>query len=301
MAKTTGIAWCDSTFNPWIGCTRVGPGCDHCYAEQQDSRKRWGGTTHWGSGVPRHRTSASYWKQPLAWNAQQEDFRRQGDAPPWNVFCASLADVFDNEVPEAWRLDLWTLIASTPHLSWLLVTKRIGNVKNMAWEGWRERWPDNIRLLITVCNQEEADRDIPKLLALPCKNGISYEPALGPIQWRWTPYAHEATGESYREYLDRKGGVNEYEALRKINWIIIGGESGPKARPFDIAWARGAIARCKAAGVPVFMKQVGSCPIWGDEDSLLGRALREGGYVIKDRAGADPSEWPDDIRIREFP
>ena len=92
MAEKTGIAWCDSTFNPVIGCTKVGPGCDNCYAAEQDSRRRWdGGRIHWGPGVPRYRTSDSNWAQPLRWNAKQEDYMRQGDAPPWRVFCGSHA------------------------------------------------------------------------------------------------------------------------------------------------------------------------------------------------------------------
>src|SRR5882672_1152909 len=183
MAEKSAIAWTRSTFNPWIGCTKVGPGCDHCYAEALDKRMRYGKAVHWGAGVPRFRTSAENWRGPLKWN------ELAWAAPPfagrpgfWPVFCASLADVFDNEVPASWRQDLWNLICATPNLSWLLVTKRIGNVARMVPPAWhRNGFADNVRLLITVCDQEEADRDIPKLLALPCKNGISYEPALGPI------------------------------------------------------------------------------------------------------------------------
>ena len=98
MAEITGIAWTDSTFNPWIGCTKVGPGCDHCYAETLDKRHRWKGAEHWGAGVPRMRTSASTWAKPLAWNRAREK-----DGKTHRVFCASLADVFDNEVPLRWR------------------------------------------------------------------------------------------------------------------------------------------------------------------------------------------------------
>lgn len=302
MAEKSKIAWTDSTFNPWIGCTRVGPGCDHCYAEAQDSRKRWGGTTHWGPGVPRHRTSESYWKQPLAW-----DKKAAASGKVHRVFCASLADVFDNEVPDEWRADLWRLIRATQNLSWLLVTKRIGNAAKM-WPGGD--YP-NVRLIITVVNQEEADRDIPKLLALPCKNGISYEPALGPVDFHldkgWCRHCKVMTSGAIDGHcMDPLRPCFEAEALMQdlIGWIIIGGESaqgGAQARPFDLAWARSTIAQCKAAGVPVFCKQVGSNPVWGDESSSLGRALREGGYTLKDRAGADPSEWPEDLRIQQFP
>lgn len=288
MAETSAISWTRSTFNPWIGCTKVGPGCDHCYAEAQDARKRWGGAAHWGAGVPRYRTSASNWNGPLKWNRLAAEEQRTGLLTPksewtgrvgfWPVFCASLADVFDNEVPQVWRHDLFKLIVDTPHLSWLLVTKRIGNVAKM-WPVMMESPPPNVRLLITVVNQEEANRDIPKLLALPCKNGISYEPALGPVDWK--PFV--------------KLGFT-----RRLQWIIVGGESaqgGAKARPFAIEWARLTIRQCKAAGVPVFMKQVGSdfghCGPDGYEPSIIR-------YPMKDRAGADPSEWPEDLRVQEF-
>lgn len=295
MGEHTKISWCDHTMNPWIGCTKVGPGCDACYAETMDSRKRWdGGKTHWGPGVPRYRTSESNWRQPLAWNRQAEK-----DGKPHRVFCASLADVFDNEVQFQWRADLWKLIEATQNLSWLLVTKRIGNVERMVPHHWlhaefpaHNGFPPNVRLLITVCNQEEADRDIPKLLALPAKNGLSIEPQLSPVDLRAVVMPD---GDSLGL------GLFSHGEGRGIEWCIQGGESGPKARPFDIAWVRSTIAQCKEAGVPVFMKQCGAKPIWGDETSSLGRALREGGYTLKDRAGADPSEWPEDLRVREFP
>lgn len=301
MAETTGISWTRSTFNPWIGCTKIGPGCDHCYAAEQDSRKRWdGGKTHWGAGVPRYRTSVHNWNLPLRWNrlcaleretgkvAVQSDWHTPGF---WPVFCASLADVFDtdNMSLQHWRLDLWDLIEATPNLSWLLVTKRIGNVAREVPNNWLANgFPPNVRMLITVVNQEEADRDIPKLLVLPCKNGISYEPALGPITFK-------------DDWLDI--GCAQHANHGFLHWIIVGGESlqGGQARAFDIEWARSTIAQCKAAGVACFVKQLAPHPTMGDESSSLGRAIREGGYVLKDRAGADPAEWPEDLRVREFP
>jgi protein gp37 len=332
MARTTGIAWTRSTFNSWIGCTKVGPGCDHCYAEQSDkmrfSKTLGGGTkenpiSHWGAGAARVRTSPGNWKQPLRWNALAAEEQRTGILTPapinqwkgrpgfWPVFCASLADVFDNEVPSGWRFDLWKLIEATPSLSWLLVTKRVGNVYNMVPWTWQSQFPANVRLLITVCNQEEADRDIPKLLALPCKNGISYEPALGPVDWApWLKYQHPS-------WLERE----------LLQWVIIGGEStqgAGKARPFDLAWARNTIAQCKAAGVPVFVKQIGSHTLnWclgnrpsGDqayadleniecqayEASEQNQPCPPGICVCRDnRAGADPAEWPSDLRVQCFP
>lgn len=250
MAEITGIAWTDSTFNPWIGCTKVGPGCDHCYAEALDKRHRWQGATHWGAGQPRMRTSAANWAKPRAWNKA-----RAKDGKMHRVFCASLADVFDNEVPTLWRNDLFELIWETPHLTWLLLTKRIGNARHMLpLTTLRNVWVG-----ATIVNQEEADRDVPKLLATPAEvRFVSYEPALGPVDWAQFP---------------------------GINWIIVGGEStqGATARPFEIAWADRTIEQARRIWAAPFVKQLGS---------------RQG---FKDRAGADPAEWPEYLRVQEFP
>jgi len=228
MAEQTGIAWTDSTFNPWIGCTRVGPGCAHCYAEALDRRHKWGGATHWGTGVPRMRTSPGYWRQPLLWNSAKQGRR---------VFCASLADVFDNEVPEEWRADLWRLIRATPNLTWQLLTKRIGNAERM-WPGGDYQ---NVWVGATVVNQEEADRDIPKLRALPAAvRFLSVEPMLEQFDLCLMP------GEEVSV---------EAGAARGIHWVIVGGESGSKRRPFELAWLRSVVEQCHAASVPVFVKQ----------------------------------------------
>lgn len=320
MGKNSNIAWTDHTFNPVIGCTKVGPGCDNCYAESQDSRKRWGGVTHWGAGVPRHRTSASTWQQPLTWNRQAErDGKRQ------RVFCASLADVFDNEWPAGVRTDLFYLIGQTPWLEWLLLTKRIGNAAQMIEDAifGQKTWPlhwaanngvvPNVRIMITVVNQDEADRDIPKLFALPYQNGVSYEPALGPIDF-------------HRFLFVGEEGGHEYVGSRRqmLDWAIVGGESSQgkhRARPFDIGAARNTVGQCQDAGVPVFVKQLGSNPQeiaypsnvtkvektqwhsegWTEIHEQGHRPHWRKYYRLKDRAGADPTEWPADLRVQEFP
>ena len=247
MGEWSKIEWTDHTFNPWVGCTKVGPGCDHCYAESW--AKRTGSPGLW-SGT-RRRTTPANWRKPLRWN---EEAAARGVR--LRVFCASLADVFDNAVLHSWRHDLFALIADTPHLDWLLLTKRIGNVKNMLPMFWDHGYP-NVWLGATVVNQEEADRDIPKLLAVPARvRFLSMEPLLGPVNFRWAPYAHEATGESYRAYLDRNGSVNEHEALRKIDWAIVGGESGHGARTMQEGWAAEIRDQCRQAGVAFFMKQM---------------------------------------------
>ncbi|MCW0072999.1 phage Gp37/Gp68 family protein, partial [Burkholderia pseudomallei] len=170
-------------FNPWEGCQKVGPGCDHCYAEARNARFAGGSAVNWGPGAPRRRTSAANWRKPLAWNAAHEQFfaargRRQ------RVFCSSLADVFDNAVYPMWRVDLFDLISNTPNLDWLLLTKRIGNARDMIssvlgsiMRDERE-WPwPHVWLGATIVNQAEADRDIPKLLAVPARvRFLSMEP-----------------------------------------------------------------------------------------------------------------------------
>lgn len=325
MSETTSIAWATSTFNPWIGCTKVGPGCDGCYAEALMDKRM--GRVKWGAGQPRQRTSAAYWKQPLAWNRKARE-----SGQPWRVFCASLADVFDNEAHEAWRTDLWELIEATPALMWMLLTKRIGRWAGSVPDTWLERFPPNVWIGATVVNQEEADRDIPKLLQVPAAvRFLSIEPMLEAIDL--TPWVRESV--SSIDYAQRVGYNAPHGAADRVDWVIVGGESnqpGHKARPFDIAWARDIVRQCKAAGVPVFVKQIGSQPRGGcawnrpeqighDEAAKLradgddGECVHYEAYeqaqpccdygrrcmVLADRAGADPSEWPEDLRVRGFP
>lgn len=268
MAEHSAIEWCDHTFNPWIGCTQVSPGCDGCYAMRSTPVRvlRARGFETWGTDANRFRSNT--WGDPLRWNKRHDAFfaehgRRQ------RVFCASLADVFDNEVPEAWRFDLLNLIADTPNLDWLLLTKRIGNAKAMLdafmqsdghkgerWDGWRNVW-----LGATVVNQAEADRDIPKLLAVPAAvHFLSVEPMLGPVDLeRPMPGAP----------MDQGGGSFIYPPWyiqSGIDWVICGGESGPKARPMHPDWARSLRDQCAAAGVPFLFKQWGEfLPASADE------------------------------------
>jgi protein gp37 len=187
------------------------------------------------------------------------------------------------------------VIEEVTNLTLFLVTKRIGNVAKMVPERWmREGFPAHVHLIITVVNKEEAERDIPKLLALPCRNGVSYEPAIGAVDWEpWLGPCEVAGGI--------EDGFRTWNA-RGIEWLIVGGESdqaGHKTRPFDLKWAQTAIAQCRAAGVAVFIKQIGSTPI--SRQGGVGIGKFNVGWPIKDRAGADPAEWPEDLRVQEFP
>jgi protein gp37 len=231
------IEWCDHTFNPWVGCTKISPACDHCYAEGW--AKRTGGAALWQG--ERRRTSVQNWRQPLKWDraAASAGVRAK-------VFCASLADVFDNQVPQEWRTDLWALIRSTPHLDWLLLTKRPQNIEKFVPFDWPDTGYQNVWLGTTVENQAEADRRIPHLLSVPARvRFLSCEPLLGSIEF---------SDVSRRSDAARMLGK---PALSGIHWVIAGGESGPGARPMHPAWARSLRDQCKAASVAFFMKQMG--------------------------------------------
>ena len=283
MGAQSKIEWTDHTFSPWVGCTKIGPGCDHCYAEGWAKRS---GLVTWGA--ERRRTSAAYWRQPAKWDAEA---RRDGVRR--RVFCASLADVFDNDVPEEWRADLFGVIKRTPHLDWLLLTKRIGNVWRLTqramWNsgshpGMHHSLPANVWLGATVVNQEEADRDIPKLLDAPARvRFLSCEPLLGPVDLEEVPVGMFGPLRPY-------GGCSARNP--RIDWIIVGGESGPGARPFTLGWGKDIVRQCQEAHVPVFVKQVGSRPV-----------NREGERCphILDRKGKVMEEWPEELRVREFP
>ncbi len=344
MSEQTGIQWCDSTMNPWIGCTNVGPGCDNCYAEAlMDGRM---GVVKWGAGQPRKRTSAAYWRKPVAWNNKARMFRQCGgcgwrgevkvwwepvaqacpecDRSDWRparrrVFCASLADVFDNEVDPQWRADLFELIAATPNLDWLLLTKRIGNARGHLFAArdvahasgkrdlvhWLQCWidgrpPFSVWLGATVVNQTEADRDIPKLLDVPARvRFLSVEPMLGPmdldgheytiatglgegIDWLTGRTSQHSSifGGSTSPWLERDCYDFPKDAKEpRIHQVICGGESGHNARPMAIEWAQSLRDQCKAAGVAFFMKQLGGA---------------------RDKRG-ELSDMPESLRVREFP
>ena len=300
MAENTKIEWTDHTFNPWEGCQEVGPGCKNCYAELRNARFAGGQSVNFGPGAPRRRTSASNWNKPLKWNKQAEllqaawdGFKKEhpdltddeliakGFIKPRRprVFCASLADVFDNAVDPQWRADLFSLIAQTSNLDWLLLTKRIGNVKPMLAELAHGSDPDlslldmmplpNVWLGATVVNQEEADRDIPKLLAMPAKvRFLSMEPLLGPVNL--VPYLYDI-------HLDN--------GEKPVDWVIVGGETGPGARPMHPGWARSLRDQCAAANVPFLFKQ------WGDWSPGYAEHGNDLGYdAIVD---ATQHEWPD--------
>lgn len=223
MAEQSAISWTDATFNPWIGCTKVSPACDHCYAERDNRLRRW--VPGWGAGEPRRRTKT--WGEPVKW-----DRKAAAAGKPLRVFCASLADIFDNEVPDEWRADLWKLVRVTPNLRWILLTKRIGNAAKMLPANWP--YP-NAGLMATLANQEEWDRDYGKLMRVPAAwHGCSAEPLLSGID------------------------MGPMIALHgRLDWMITGGESGAGFRPLDMGAVRSIRDQCARLGVTFHHKQNG--------------------------------------------
>lgn len=226
MAKDTSIEWTDHTFNPWWGCTKVSPGCDHCYAEVWAKRV---GQSVWGLREPRRFFTDAHWRQPYAWNreAAERGARRR-------VFCASMADVFeDRRDLDSVRERLWKVIDETPHLDWQLLTKRPQTVRRLA--PWKENWPANVWLGTTVEDQERALLRIPILLQLPARvRFLSCEPLIGRV---------DLTA------VIRQAG--------EIHWIIAGGESGAGSRPMDPDWARELRDACRTFGIAFHFKQWG--------------------------------------------
>lgn len=233
--ENSKIEWTNNTFNPWVGCTKVSQGCKNCYAEElMDRRYK---KVQWGPTGERVRTSEGYWKKPFSWNKQAFAEEKR-----YKVFCASLADVFEEHksILPVWRLDLGKLIERTPNLDWLLLTKRPENVFNMCADfGWVESAspderapyiPDNVWIGTSVEDQENADKRVPELLKIPARiRFLSCEPLLAPV------------------YL---------ENWRGIDWVIVGGESGANRRQINLDWARSLRDQCRHNNVPFFFKQV---------------------------------------------
>ncbi len=247
MADTTKIAWTDSTFNPWIGCAKVSEGCRNCYAERFVSGRM--GRDAWGPKAERRRTSAAYWRQPHTWNRKAER-----DGVQRRVFCGSLCDVFEDRPDLApIRTDLWELIRSTPALDWLLLTKRPENIRSMLPAGWwaRESGYPNVWLGTTVESPEVAHRIAPLAVIPAAVRFLSVEPMIGPVR------------------LDPRSCIS-----RRIDWVIVGGESGPSYRNWSVQWVRDLRADCERNGTAFFFKQSPG-PSPGHGETLDGEIVRK--------------------------
>lgn len=248
MGKNSSIEWTHHTFNPWWGCVKVSKACTHCYAEAWAKRV---GESVWGRKAPRRFFGDDHWRQPIKWNeeAAKEHKRRR-------VFCASMADVFEVRADlDPWREKLWALIDETPHLDWLLLTKRIESVSMCV--PWGKAWPENVWLGTTTENQKCADERIPHLISIPARTRfLSCEPLLGPLSIaRWM----------------KKG---------RLHWIIAGGESGPQSRPMHPDWARSLRDQCVQGHVPFHFKQWGH---WSPLEAGNSTTLKQ--LVLESEAG----------------
>jgi protein gp37 len=359
----TKIEWCDYTMNPWMGCSKVAAGCTHCYAETlMDSR--WG-KVQWGPNGTRVMASEATWRNPVKWNKAAE-----GAAERPRVFCASLADIFEDwqgpivdakgkrlytyvdhnasaidgshgATMDDLRRKLFALIDATPNLDWLIHTKRPENSRRM-WpptcqkckdRGWylarfADNYPTpcdecdrkarslglslqhgqyakptggrpNVWLLTSVAEQCDADKNIPELLM--CRSlapvlGVSAEPLIGPIDfWPYMPSS---------EHGPAMDGSH-------LDWVIVGGESGHGARACNLNWVDDIRDQCQAAGVPVFIKQLGAHPFfpfggntqeWQSTSKEYSQTHGDVRCInLRDKKGGDWSEWPEDLRVRQYP
>lgn len=226
MGENSGISWTDHTWNPWLGCTKVGPACDDCYAEAlMDTRY---GRVRWGAGEDPVRTSPSTWAAPLKWNRAAAAAGKIAA-----VFCLSLGDIWDNEVDPLWRRHAFAVMERTPHLVYLLLSKRIGNARKMCDPlAGNPLLPPNAALGSTMVSQPEWDRDYPKLKEAGRDLGArfifaSVEPMLGPI--------------------DSRDDLPD--------WVITGGESGRTPRHLPMEWVRSMRDQCARNGVAFHHKQ----------------------------------------------
>lgn len=317
MGTTTKIQWAHHTANAWIGCTKVSPGCDHCYAECGAQRLNVG----WGDHAQR---LLPLWdrlmRNVLAWDraAEQAGVRRR-------VFWNSYSDFLEKQVEVAHRrLLACGVMEATRHLDHLILTKRPENWRLLP-RRWEDEWPAHIWFGVTVETQEWADRRIPFLLPIPARvRFVSAEPLLGRVDLdKWVFNRRDVI----RKLMDVPMACNEDQADAitdpVLDWVIVGGESGPRARPCDVAWIRSIVQQCRVAGVACFVKQLGAnirdrndAGFDGDEfDSWPADTQTEDnpngcreGYQgapvrvrLRDRKGGDPSEWPTDLRVRKFP
>jgi len=285
MGDKTGIAWTDATWNPVTGCSKVSQGCKHCYAERVFPRAYHGQTVRTlqveevSNGVigregtrPRRFTDVrchpERLDQPLRW-------RR-----PRRVFVNSMSDLFHPDVPDEFIADVWARMALSPQHTFQILTKRPERMRDLlsGAEVYRlfECPLPNVWLGVSVEDQATAIARRPVLLETPAAvRFVSAEPLLGPVNLM----------------LGQAGYPDPDFDADKLHWVIVGGESGPKARPFDLAWARSIVHQCQAASVPVFVKQLGAKPFVLGEDFLK----------LRHRAGAVIDEWPVDLQVQEWP
>lgn len=311
MSDKSSIEWTDATWNPFRGtkgrhhCVRISEGCKNCYAAAMNQRFN-GPDYVKGADTPRLDEEALL--QPLKWKR------------PRRIFVCSMTDLFMDEHSDGMIDRVFAVMALAPHHTFQVLTKRAKRMREymlnddrfkvgarafeilakLARKGTSTRpWPlPNVWLGVSAENQERADERIPDLLATPAAvRFVSAEPLLGPVSFRWAAWHDYQSQEIERRRQRAMVLSNEYDGLRgKLDWVIIGGESGPGARPCDVAWVRSIKDECADANVACFVKQLGANPITGRDH---GHGCS--GVHLKDKKGGDPSEWPTSIRVRQMP
>lgn len=308
MGDKSAIEWTDATWNPVIGCSRVSEGCRNCYAERTAIRlvKRTvvGATPQDLRSIPGpYAGLVKSTPSGPRWTGEVRLVESVLDAPlrwkrPRRIFVNSMGDLFHEKVSGEWMARVFGVMARCPQHTFQVLTKRPENMRD--WmnifratvpkgaiteaehrEIVERGWPlPNVWLGVSVEDQATADERIPLLLQTPAAvRWVSYEPALAPVDF--APWLFS-------------DGVRPGVGGRSLDWVVVGGESGPGARPFNLAWAYSTIAQCKAAGVPVFVKQLGAMPELHVAADVLHMPILRG-------KGGDPAEWPEDLRVREFP
>lgn len=320
MGRDSAILWTDHTFNPWWGCTKApgDPQCFQCYAEKWARRCGYG----WGPKTERRMFGDNHWNEPRVWNekAKQAGIR-------YKVFSGSMCDVFESLAHQKPQMDiarakLWSLCEECEHIDWQLLTKRPKNVASMVPDRWlKGGWPRNVWLGTSAGTQPILDERGRALMRIPAPIlFVSIEPMLGRLEIRngranrWSmPTAEDAQGRGI-EYTDPG------EQYIPFDWVIVGGESGAKARPFWVPFAEDIMDQCAGAGRPVFVKQMGSCCVVPDDGAAKGFVehgakieIYEGDVPgvskwktklrlrLGHHAGAKSVEWPDSLRVQQFP
>ena len=318
MGQSTTIAWTDATWNPLRGCTEISPGCAHCYAAAIAARfggpgkpfeglayRDANGKAHWTGKIA---TAPDKLREPLTWRK------------PRMVFVNSMSDLFHEDVPETYIAAVFGLMGIASAHTFQVLTKRAARMADvlsrLTWDqclsalsttypysltagGVVPSWPlPNVWLGVSVENQKCADERIPHLLRTPARvRFLSCEPLLESVEIGWAmPCEVNARPPHFLAGCYKRG----------IDWVICGGESGPGARPCKIAWIRSIVRQCRAASVPCFVKQLGSKPqhvtMYGmSERPDVPDIVEYGPLLLRDAKGGNPEEWPEDLRVREWP
>lgn len=298
----TSIAWTDYSWPVVNGCRRISPGCEHCYAERLAATRL--------CKTPKYKGLSVFGEHGPRWTGETRLWEHDLDGPlklrtPSKIFVADMGDLFYEGVSDETIATVFGVMRRCSQHTFQVLTKRPERARAFDWSGC----PPNIWIGVSAEDQQRADERIPILLSIPAAvRFVSYEPALEAVSfapWLFRPY-------------------DDPRRLRiGLDWVICGGESGPDARPFDLAWARTVRDDCNTVGVPFFMKQFGRRIIgdhtgfklvnrWIRDDGsewrppVIGEHARERptnavGFTLFDRAGGDPTEWPFDLCVRQFP